>query len=126
MSDAATATVVPVLDARMGELYWATYACGDDSLPQCKNLEAASTPTELVLQLPDVIDVAVGEGWNYVDRTSLAIKQYVPDFQIDAMNLAEMAVELYGKGAATDIAAVELSYVRSEISWKKRQRIRSA
>ena len=116
--------VVPALDARMNEVYLGVYRTSEGAIPQAIQSDIAIAPVDAVRYMPELIDVAVGDGWNLMNAKSLNPGRMDPDFSPDAESLVTMAGLLYNSGLAVDILSAELSYVRNEVSWKKRERIR--
>ena len=115
---------VPALDARMRELYWAVYELSGSALPCLRGDERASTPGDVLDALPQEIAVAVGDGWTFLDDCGASVAHRAPQLGLEAAIIAEMAVAYFQRGEVCPISEAGLSYVRSEISWKKRQRIR--
>ena len=122
---ASSGLVVPALDARMGEIYLGAYRLGA-GLPDPVVEDCAVTPGSVHTLLPPAIDFAVGEGWSLVDRESLAIEFLDDKLVADAETLLAMAGILYDEQRYVDIDRAGLSYVRNEVSWKKREKIRSS
>lgn len=126
--------IIPLIDARMGELYWAAYS-------QRNGFAEPLTPDALCPQqgmsLP-LLDgreqnaplIGVGNGWQYepelrgqddVLRLHTCYQTIEPDAE-DILSLAERAFQ---QGQISAIENVEPLYLRNTISWKKRQRLRS-
>ena len=116
---------VPALDARMRELYWAVYELDGTGLPNLRGDERASSPGDVLEALPEEIAVAAGDGWTFLDDCRAQVIYRAPQLGIEAAIIAEMAVAYFERGEVSPVSEAGLSYVRSEISWKKRQRIRS-
>lgn len=123
--------VVPVLDARMAEVYGALYETGaaplelqsllDDCVAEPATLltalEAHNTGRQLHL---------VGSGAELlkaVGRIDLDLVVY-EDVQVHASDVAKLAEPLLASGQA--VAAIDATpvYIRNEVSWSKRKRIR--
>lgn len=117
--------VVPALDARMDEIYYGVYRYWKQKLPEVIQLDSAIRPSKVPGLFNGRIDVAVGDGWQYINMGGLDVGNLLTDCAIDAKTLAELAFIMYQQGQAIEIIAAELSYVRNEISWKKRERIRT-
>ena len=57
-----SATLLPAIDARMGEIYWATYEAGQDGLARLVSEEQVTSPG--AVQVPAAGQVfGVGSGW---------------------------------------------------------------
>ena len=122
---ATSVTVVPVLDARMGQVYWAAYRVEAGELPVAETVDSVMAPADACSRMPKNIDIAVGDGWPLIGDDSLVVGQCFPDFHADAESVAALALPLFRQGAAHNIFDAELSYIRDEVSWKKRKRIRT-
>lgn len=123
---------IVVLDARMGELYWAAYGVTEGTIqpilaPRLQALaEAEADMSHLVESTPLHKFVVVGPGLNaltnegrqgYVaaDATMLPSSEWI----------ARIGEQLWYQGAAVKAEEAELVYLRNSVSWNKRQRIRS-
>ncbi len=115
--------ICPVLDARMNEIYWGRYRVSDTQVvPELD--DRATPPDAIVEQLPATVDVAVGDGWSFVDRARLTIRHYEPDLLPDAASVLQLALPRYEQGLAVAVEEAGLTYVRNEIHWRKREKIR--
>ncbi|WP_346836822.1 tRNA (adenosine(37)-N6)-threonylcarbamoyltransferase complex dimerization subunit type 1 TsaB [Microbulbifer sp. SAOS-129_SWC] len=119
--------IVAALDARMQQVYWGIYAdaCPHDSLLP----EAVADPQRVLealqqSELPAPL-YGAGPGWHY-DALSVAPLASV-DLQaaIHAREIADLALPLWQKGEAVGAEALEPLYLRNEVTWQKRQKIRS-
>ena len=127
----ADCTVLPMMDARMAEVYWGAYSSegvalneslqavlgAEDSL--LADLEAIPSPQAL---LP------VGNAWDDIAfaqaaQGSLSMKSPLLT-QVDAGHIAALADKQLPLGAL-DPQLVDLCYCRNSIAWNKRTRIRS-
>lgn len=124
-------TLVPALDARMAEVYWAAYQLTDSGL------SAAIAPSvaapEAMLDRLNAISagkelVGLGHGWLVADTAVLA-EVHAADIP-SALALATVAgAQLPLIAPSTEanlvgLVSVEPLYLRNEISWNKRERIR--
>lgn len=130
---ATSELIVPVIDARMDEVYWCCYQRNEEQL-QPLTEEQVTTPTDCVLALSDYVSdltriVAVGSGWHYAvlaESHALQSKLLKVDIKSypSAQDVAQLALNQYQRGDLLHPIAAEPRYLRNEISWKKRQRIR--
>src|SRR5690606_30223147 len=67
--------------------------------------------------------VGIGTGWGLLESKNLLAEVNV-QFWPQAAAIAHLGLEAFEAGAYTDAMAAEPIYLRNEISWKKRQRIR--
>lgn len=126
--------VIPSIDARMNEIYWCAYQLADSGelISLCE--EVLSAPAHLAqsewlacAQLHNQA-MGVGSGWQYdvlADKLNTVITAAYPE----AYDMAQIAKKLCDKQGESEkifvspLAAVPI-YMRNEISWKKRTRIR--
>lgn len=118
--------LMPALDARMGEVYWALYRyCqASDSLEVL--VEPSVCPPERVGDaLPDGLSglVGVGSGWAIETMAALASEPQV-DCYPRAGALVALAARDFDAGRGQSVDQVQPNYVRDTVSWKKRERIR--
>jgi tRNA threonylcarbamoyladenosine biosynthesis protein TsaB len=146
--------IIPAIDARMNEIYWSAYRYDEHSqalIPLCE--ESVCAP-EVLAQHPLLASssssvLAIGSGWHYAclsNATPTSISTPTPpklDLYPEAYDVAVLAsralasMENKDDGAKQEGVAMappvlvsplaaEPRYIRDEISWKKRQRIREA
>ncbi|MCQ3829580.1 tRNA (adenosine(37)-N6)-threonylcarbamoyltransferase complex dimerization subunit type 1 TsaB [Microbulbifer elongatus] len=126
--------VLAALDARMQEVYWGLY---DAAKPGVALIEdRVSAPDQVVSALvtgkyiapsdPRAPILAAGPGWQYPQLADLNPAQLTLDAAIHAQDIAALAADLWKQGAAVSADALEPAYLRNEITWKKRERIRPA
>lgn len=116
------------LDARMSEVYWTLVDWrGEPEWLNHRAEEAVCSP-EAVLAHPAVEAcrdsfVAVGPGWHY--RALQALRAEAPlDWYPDARFMLPLAQRDLAAGRAVAAEEAQPVYLRNEISWKKRERIR--
>lgn len=140
--------ILPVLDARMGELFWGLYR-------QNNNLENNHNPdfdrplvspmvadqvsscehvSENLLQLLDDIEnrgilakgmlYATGNGVQLLDRLNIGIIKAAPEGKVMASNIIPLALENLALGKVITAENLEPYYIRDTIHWKKRKRLR--
>ncbi len=114
-------TVLPALDARMGELYWGLYHI-DGGIAAALTEDSLGTPGTVAAT--GFVTAGVGSGWAFAD--SLAIKPEMIDKTVepDAAIVLDIALRLFARGEAMPVEAVNLRYLRDELAWKKRTKIR--
>ncbi|WP_234994877.1 tRNA (adenosine(37)-N6)-threonylcarbamoyltransferase complex dimerization subunit type 1 TsaB [Microbulbifer donghaiensis] len=119
--------IVAMLDARMQQVYWGIYSAGapHDSLLA----EAVQDPDRVVQSLreSDLPQPAygAGPGWHYPEFVDAPVAQCDMDTPIHAREIAELALPLWQNGAAVAAEELEPLYLRDEVTWQKRQKIRS-
>ncbi len=120
-------TVLSVIDARMNEVYWSAYQLNQES-QQMESIskEYIDSPNELVEH--DMFRnvqhlVGVGSGWHYpsLQKQSIVVEQAVYP---EAIDIAFLAQHLYLQEKTVQPQETAPVYLREEVSWKKRQRIR--
>ncbi|MBX2858184.1 MAG: tRNA (adenosine(37)-N6)-threonylcarbamoyltransferase complex dimerization subunit type 1 TsaB [Cellvibrionaceae bacterium] len=123
--------IVPLLDARMGELYWAAFQnTADTGLIQLTAPSVASVA--VVQQEIEAIKqniLCIGHGCALIDKSRLTDSSFFEGFKPRAS-----AVILKGLNAVTNgqlISAlqpgevIEPLYLRNQVSWEKRKRLRT-
>lgn len=114
------ARILPALDARKDEIYWACYRVAGDTLivEQDNGVSAAG-------DIMDVGEVAlgVGDGWLYADRIKVQPARVAADFVLMASALLRLAKARFDSGEWQRAEEAELVYIRDEVAWKKRERL---
>lgn len=114
--------MVTALDARMGEIYVATWHCLNDT-PSLQSHEAVLAPD--VLRLPDDETdwVGVGSGFSLWEQFNVAVQAAMPQHLSDLEPRAEEMAWLGMRGleAGQGQAAHEAQpiYLRNDVAWKK-------
>jgi len=116
--------IAAALDARMNEVFVASYQVDDSGL-QSVLADCALVPEEVPHLIGAPVAVAVGDGWPLIDTANSTILQRCDELHADAWTVAELGMRLFQQGQYCSVEDVELAYIRNEVSWKKRQRIRS-
>ena len=132
------AVIVPCFDARMNEVYWGQYQSIDSNI-HCTTEDRVDAPTEMLAQIGKGAKslLGVGDGWSVLHNDEL--EQFLQQFKLQNTG-GEISIVAEHYPHAEDVAvlaeqklkqgeykpALELSpvYIRNEVSWKKRQRIR--
>lgn len=126
------AIVVPLLDARMDEVYWAAFQLKSDSLEMLQEPQLSS-PSDVESYLNNVLsednagqkNLLVGPGVKL-----LSLDQCSTLFLTDATlfphsnQVGLLASESWERGVESAPESFEICYLRNEITWKKRQKIR--
>lgn len=123
--------IASALDARMQQLYWGVYgpeAPNDSLLP-----EAVQDPDQVAQRLresdlPQPL-YGAGPGWHYLvtsgDCAGAPLRETDLESAIHARDIAELALPLLQGGDAVRAEELEPLYLRNEVTWKKRQKIRA-
>ena len=124
-------TIVPMLDARMGEIYWAQFQlpmeleAPNDLQRSC--VDSLSPPEETGTEVDKSSAVIiVGDGWNYSDRIGLEPTIVDATLLPEAQDILTIAMPMIQAGQAIPIEQASPIYLRDKITWKKRQRLRTA
>jgi len=125
-------SVVTLLDARMGEIYWAVYQ-DVQNIPVVVRQPTLSKPQDLVAEIRErhLLEsaglVLAGSGQSMLDFSAEELTGIVVNDQLrpHAEAVADLAAVLWEQGAVVAADAFELIYLRNSVSWNKRQRIRT-
>jgi len=117
--------VAPMLDARMGQVYWGLYEAND--LSSELTADSLNYPLDCVDLLKEQASlIAVGPGWHYAEFGEQGlVKPSQEGALIEpwAGQIAQLASNIEVQHWQ-DVRAVQPVYLRDEVSWVKRQRIR--
>lgn len=125
-------TVLTVLDARMGEIYWALYQ-DVRNVPIALKAPNLNTPLDLADEIRSGHYlssfqnlVLAGSGLPMLGLTAAELATVAVNDQLrpNAESVAKIAAVLWEQGASIAPGAFELLYLRNSVSWNKRQRIR--
>jgi tRNA threonylcarbamoyladenosine biosynthesis protein TsaB len=116
-------SIVPALDARMDEVYWAIYQI-ENGLPKLIGDEAV-TPKHL---LDDQLSIqslqgnfaAVGQGWHYPELAAIPNQHLLLDIYPNAETIAKIAEPYVANGQMQSILDTFPVYLRDSVSWQKR------
>lgn len=115
--------IVPIIDARMNEIYWAKFSYKSGILSR-DSKDCVTSPQFLrdSIELPVIL---IGNVIDYNDQTSentLDLDHIVmlPEAQ-DVLNMAQLQLK---KGSGIDVQEVSPIYLRNNIKWKKRKKLR--
>ncbi|MBV1930900.1 MAG: tRNA (adenosine(37)-N6)-threonylcarbamoyltransferase complex dimerization subunit type 1 TsaB [Porticoccaceae bacterium] len=125
--------VMPMIDARMNEVYWGVYMNIDglarELYPDALNIPddvGASMLNQSTQNLSELVVTAigVGDGWQFRKRISVRPLVIYEELSSDAEQVLTLAIDNYRRGGGVPVDQVEPLYLRNEISWTKRQRLR--
>lgn len=112
------------LDARMDEIYWCRYCWRDDGVHALSE-EAVSAPGQVSEALGAGPIQGIGSGWHYSALDALQPSLRELEHYPHAEDILTLAEARYLSGGAVAVEQARPTYLRNEISWKKRRRIRS-
>ena len=135
VTDEVDTVITPIFDARMNEVYWSAYRVikASNSFYLSAVLpESVCSPVacrDAILGIASSCIYPAGSGWDCepLNHLELGQKQLTltsrPIYS-SATDIAQLAWKDYLVGKIIDPTAVEPTYLRNEISWKKRARLR--
>lgn len=120
--------ILAALDARMNEVYWGLFESDKDA-PVAITSEFVMSPAEVADQ-PAVQQylssiIGVGAGWHYPELHGLPVAQIQQEFYPQAQDIVRLAAKLMAEGKSVSAMQAQPVYLRDQVSWQKRQRIRS-
>jgi tRNA threonylcarbamoyladenosine biosynthesis protein TsaB len=124
--------VVSLLDARMGEIYWSAteFSLSSASVAVGPRLDSIA---DVNIQLAELISgnpgknvLLAGAAVVLLDDSLLHKPKIIVDADVapNAIQVAEIALELWRDGISCSPQDFQLNYLRNSVSWNKRQRIR--
>lgn len=117
--------IFPCLDARMQEVYWGCYSGGELSdVIVTDTVTAADQLLEACTK--HAFGVGVGDGWRGIETDRYPQWHVVSDFYPHAYDTAVLAQASLRAGRLQDPAKIQPVYIRNEVCWKKREKIRSS
>jgi tRNA threonylcarbamoyladenosine biosynthesis protein TsaB len=119
------------LDARMSEIYFATYKLNDAGLPSLETAETVLPPKQIAGTLTDASHL-IGNGWKAGYELSPALSQAVEstDIQIlvpNALDSAHLALALFQQDSSVAVSP-ELAlptYLRDNVTWDNKPKVGS-
>lgn len=123
------APVLVALDARMSEVYWGLFQRNDkEYLPSSLTPEYVMPPAVVIeqaaVELHRASLIGIGPGWHYEDLQQLSPASVDVSVYPDAIDIVRIAEELFARGEYVAALDAQPTYLRDEVSWQKRQRIR--
>ncbi len=111
------ARVLVALDARMREIYWATYRRDENGLASLVGAEHLSVADEVGFD--DAIDRGIGHGWidGLRERADFDVN---PELLPDAASLLKLACRAAEDKLGVDAGAATINYLRNRIAEKAR------
>lgn len=114
--------VVTALDARMGEIYVATWHCLNDT-PNLQSHEAVSAPGALRLPDDETDWVGVGSGFSLWEQFNISVQvampQHLTDLEPRAEEMAWLGMRGLDAGQGQAAHQAQLIYLRNDVAWKK-------
>ncbi|HDZ45940.1 hypothetical protein LCGC14_0168040 [marine sediment metagenome] len=114
--------VVTALDARMGEVYAATWHCLKDTITPMSD-EAVLAPEALRLPSGETDWVGVGSGFTLWERFSTSVHvsmpQHLEDLEPRAEEMAWLGARDFTAGLGQAAHLVQPVYLRNDVAWKK-------
>ncbi|TDF39620.1 tRNA (adenosine(37)-N6)-threonylcarbamoyltransferase complex dimerization subunit type 1 TsaB [Alteromonadaceae bacterium M269] len=120
ISEKSSTSVVAAIDARMSEVYVASYT-NENGLAVLQGQESVLAPAEAVNQMTYSEDTAaVGTGWQaYTELQDLKIA-YEPDLLYpSALYMLPLAKKAIDNGLASAVEHAKPTYLRDKVTWKK-------
>ena len=121
--------VMPVLDARMNEVYWGIYKnIAGTALPECEDSISSATAVSVKSDAQGrvkTIAAGVGDGWRFRESISVKPGSVFEGFTANAIQVLSLSLYYHERGLSKPVEQVEPVYLRNELTWKKRQRLRN-
>ncbi|MEH6529511.1 MAG: tRNA (adenosine(37)-N6)-threonylcarbamoyltransferase complex dimerization subunit type 1 TsaB [Porticoccus sp.] len=115
--------VLPMLDARMDEVYWSLFEYNGAELNRVHG-DNLTPPEDITSLFSGAAHAVVGDGWNYADRILLKPAVFDSTLLPEARDVLSIALREVKAGKTCSIDQVQPVYLRNNITWKKRQRLR--
>ncbi|BBI72270.2 hypothetical protein HAALTHF_19910n [Vreelandella aquamarina] len=114
--------VVTALDARMGEVYAATWHCLNDTL-SLQSDEVVIAPGAFRLPADETDWVGVGSGFSLWDEFAVGVQasmsQHLTDLEPRAEEMAWLAARDLDAGLGRAAHEAQPVYLRNNVAWKK-------
>ena len=111
--------LVSLIDAKVGEIYYAVFTV-TAGLPRQQVAPGIARPEDLAMQLPAADLVAVGDGLAQLpDELCQEFQAHHSELLPEAQDMFPLAREAFERGDTVSAEQVLPLYVREEISWKK-------
>lgn len=113
--------VLSAIDARMDEVYWGWFQCGDDGLVRAVGDERLGAPeTVTPIEAAAAQCFGVGSGWNYGARMPRSACAMIDASLLPrAGAVARLAVPLWAAGATVSADQALPVYLRDNVAWTK-------
>ncbi|MGO2398286.1 MAG: tRNA (adenosine(37)-N6)-threonylcarbamoyltransferase complex dimerization subunit type 1 TsaB, partial [Halomonas sp.] len=114
--------IVTALDARMGEVYAATWHCLNDSV-SLEQAEAVLAPEAFSLPEDETDWVGVGSGFTLWERfaatVQVSMSQHLVDMEPRAEEMAWLGADDFAAGLGQPAHLAQPVYLRNNVAWKK-------
>ncbi|MAD57347.1 MAG: tRNA (adenosine(37)-N6)-threonylcarbamoyltransferase complex dimerization subunit type 1 TsaB [Porticoccus sp.] len=117
-------SIIPTIDARMNEIYWAKFTLKSGVLERVEpDRVSALEELRAAIEIPGIV---VGNGVEHHDQTLIDVLDsgctpMFPEAE-DIFNIAQLQID---KGYEIDVINARPVYVRNTLTWKKRKKLRS-
>lgn len=117
--------ILPAIDARMGEVYFAHYTLNEDGIMTLVDDEIVTKPEQLLTTFNAELDfLTIGTGWQTYqsDLATLSVSSLTSCEQImfpSAQDIAVLAAYEFEQGKAVAVEDAAPVYVRDTVTWKK-------
>lgn len=114
--------VAVAFDARMGEVYWASYVCRDGK-PEALTEERVCSPEQVALEPGAGRWFGVGSGWRLQAQFPAGVVASVEETDDTLLPQASRVVRLaeheFAMNGGVAAASAQPVYIRDEVAWKK-------
>ena len=114
--------VIVAFDARMGEVYWASYECRDGE-PEALSQERVCAPEQVALESGAGRWFGAGSGWRLKDQflaeVTAAIENADDSLLPQASLVARLGFRAFKINGGVVAARAQPVYIRDEVAWKK-------
>lgn len=122
---ASASVAFTAMDARMGEIYWGVYRCGEKGYAELVGLERV-TPAEKV-EFPDLNGVGIGTGWGvYQEELAKRLGGHVHAVETDnlprAGAVARLGAHGFEQGLSVSVEEAMPVYLRDKVAKKESER----
>ena len=124
-SSRSNTEVITALDARMDEVYWASFI-QENGFAKLSMIERVSSPSQVIIDDPSLnLDyAAVGSGFNYLESMPAETKDSLhlmnTEVHPHAIDILQLACEEYRKGNTVTAENAQPVYLRNQVTWKKK------
>ena len=123
----STDTIVPAIDARMEEVYWAAF---QQQTPAGRLVTVAKeqviAPADIDFSFFSSASLcALGSGWYYKELQQVQPKICHTIYYPQAHDIAELGLIEFNAGKVTSPLMATPMYLRNDVKWRKRKRIRT-
>lgn len=114
--------VIVAFDARMAEVYWASYECRDGK-PQALTDERVGPPGQLALAAGTGRWFGAGSGWRLQDQFPSGIVSATEAFDGELLpradRVARLAADRFALKGGVPASQAQPVYIRDQVAWKK-------